>query len=89
MDNTMATKEKIIIWMQNGTPKGIIAAKLAVAYGHEYEIKNISNDYSWKELDIAVPNNHHKVPQIFLGEKLLGGLDAMITELKIDTKNLI
>lgn len=84
----MATKEKIIIWMQNGTPKGIVAAKLAVAYGYEYEIKNISTEYSWAELEKIVPKIR-TLPQIFLGDKLLGGLNDMMDELDIDPKNLI
>jgi glutaredoxin len=80
-------KEKITIWMQNGTGDGVMAAKLCVETGYEYEIKNISNKFSWRELREVVPNAT-KVPQIFVGEKYVGGLKELITELGVDVTKL-
>jgi glutaredoxin len=85
----MATKPKITIWMQNTTVDGIMAAKLAAAYGYEYEIKNVSNNYDWPDLEAAVPGSHRKLPQIFVGTKLVGGVSGLVTELGIDPNNLI
>ena len=73
--------------MQNGTGEGAMAAKLCVDTGHEYEIKNISNKFSWKELREVVPNAT-TVPQIFVGTKHVGGLKGLITELGVDVSKL-
>jgi glutaredoxin len=83
----MTTKRKITIWMQNGTGEGVMAAKLAVDTGNEYEFKNISNESSWRELREVVPNAT-KVPQIFVGEKHVGGLKELIAELGVDVTKL-
>jgi len=80
-------KEKVTIWMQNGTSDGVMAAKLCVETGHEFEVKNISNKFSWRELREIVPNAT-TVPQIFVGEKYVGGLKGLITELGVDVTNL-
>ena len=90
----MADKQKVTIWMQSGTPQGVLVAKLSHDLGYEYEVKNITTKYSWAEMRAALPNTvpnkeHADVPQIFYGTTYVGGsFKDFTTYLNVDVTKL-
>lgn len=68
---------KAVVWSKNQCPFCDQAKNLLKMKGIEYEERNVSTDYTKEQLLEAVPTAR-TVPQIFLGEELIGGF----TELK-------
>ena len=68
---------KAIVWSKNQCPYCDQAKALLKMKGIEFEERNINEGWSREDLLAAVPNAR-TVPQIFLGEELVGGF----TELK-------
>jgi glutaredoxin len=68
---------KAIVWSKNNCPYCDQAKALLKMKGIEFEEKKIGEGYSKEDLLEAVPTAR-TVPQIFLGEELVGGF----TELK-------
>jgi glutaredoxin 3 len=75
---------KAIVWSKDQCPYCDQAKNLLKMKGIEFEERNVSHDWTREQLLEAVPNAR-TVPQIFLGEQLIGGF----TELRkhFDTKD--
>jgi glutaredoxin 3 len=68
---------KAVVWSKNNCPYCDQAKALLSARGIEFEERKIGSGFSKEDLLEAVPGAR-TVPQIFLGEELVGGF----TELK-------
>lgn len=73
---------KAIVWSKNQCPYCDQAKALLKMKGIEFEERNINKDWTKEQLLEAVPTAR-TVPQIFLGEELVGGF----TELKARLTN--
>lgn len=73
---------KAIVWSKNQCPYCDQAKALLKMKGIEFEERNINNGWTKEQLLEAVPTAR-TVPQIFLGEELVGGF----TELKARLTN--
>jgi len=68
--------KKAIIWSKDQCPFCVQAKALLESRGIEYEERNVSHDWTREQLLEAVPNAR-TVPQIFLGEELVGGFNEL------------
>ena len=67
---------KAIVWSKDQCPFCVQAKALLESRGIEYEERNVSKDWTREQLLEAVPNAR-TVPQIFLGEELVGGFNEL------------
>ena len=67
---------KAIVWSKDQCPFCVQAKALLESRGIEYEERNVSRDWTKEQLLEAVPNAR-TVPQIFLGEELVGGFNEL------------
>lgn len=67
---------KAIVWSKDQCPFCDQAKNLLKAKGIEFEERNVSKDWTREQLLEAVPNAR-TVPQIFLGEELVGGFNEL------------
>jgi glutaredoxin 3 len=67
---------KAIVWSKDNCPYCVQAKNLLQMKGIEYEERNIQKDWTKEQLLEAVPGAR-TVPQIFLGEELIGGFDKL------------
>ena len=63
---------KAIVWSKDQCPYCVQAKTLLESRGIEYEERNVSKDWTREQLLEAVPTAR-TLPQIFLGEELVGG----------------
>jgi glutaredoxin len=69
-------KMKAIVWSKDQCPYCDQAKNLLKMKGIEFEERNVSKDWTREQLLEAVPNAR-TVPQIFLGEELVGGFNEL------------
>jgi glutaredoxin 3 len=69
-------KMKAIIWSKDQCPYCVQAKSLLESRGIEYEERNVSKDWTKEQLLEAVPTAR-TLPQIFLGEELVGGFTEL------------
>ena len=67
---------KAIVWSKYHCPYCDQAKALLKMKGIEFEERNVSKDWTREQLLEAVPNAR-TVPQIFLGEELVGGFNEL------------
>lgn len=67
---------KAIVWSKDQCAFCEQAKGLLEMKGIEYEVRNISQDWTREQLLAAVPNAR-TVPQIFLNEEYVGGFDQL------------
>jgi glutaredoxin len=67
---------KAIVWSKDQCPYCDQAKALLKMKGIEFEERNVSHDWTREQLLEAVPNAR-TVPQIFLGEELVGGFNEL------------
>ena len=67
---------KAIVWSKDQCPYCDQAKNLLKMKGIEFEERNVSRDWTKEQLLEAVPNAR-TVPQIFLGEELVGGFNEL------------
>ena len=67
---------KAIVWSKDQCPYCDQAKNLLKMKGIEFEERNVSKDWTREQLLEAVPNAR-TVPQIFLGEELVGGFNEL------------
>jgi len=67
---------KAIVWSKDQCPYCDQAKNLLKMKGIEFEERNVSKDWTREQLLKAVPNAR-TVPQIFLGEELVGGFNEL------------
>ena len=67
---------KAIVWSKDQCPYCDQAKNLLKMKGIEFEERNVSKDWTRDQLLEAVPNAR-TVPQIFLGEELVGGFNEL------------
>ena len=67
---------KAIVWSKDQCPYCDKAKNLLKMKGIEFEERNVSKDWTREQLLEAVPNAR-TVPQIFLGEELVGGFNEL------------
>jgi glutaredoxin 3 len=67
---------KAIVWSKDQCPYCDQAKALLKMKGIEFEERNVSRDWTREQLLEAVPNAR-TVPQIFLGEELVGGFNEL------------
>jgi len=68
---------KNIIWSKDNCSYCTKAKELLKSKAIEFEERNISKDWTKKQLLEAVPNAK-TVPQIFLWDKYVGGYDSLL-----------
>jgi glutaredoxin len=74
--NYKENKMKAIVWSKDQCPYCDQAKNLLKMKGIEFEERNVSKDWTREQLLEAVPNAR-TVPQIFLGEELVGGFNEL------------
>jgi glutaredoxin len=67
---------KAIVWSKDQCAYCEQAKALLESRGIEYEVRNISQDWTREQLLEAVPTAR-SVPQIFLDEELIGGFTEL------------
>ena len=67
---------KAIVWSKDQCPYCVQAKSLLESRGIEYEERNVSKDWTKEQLLEAVPTAR-TLPQIFLGEELVGGFNEL------------
>jgi glutaredoxin len=67
---------KAVIWSKDACPFCDQAKKLLKLKDIDYEERNISKDWTREQLLSAVPDAR-TLPQIFLGDKLIGGFTEL------------
>jgi glutaredoxin len=67
---------KAIVWSKDQCPYCDQAKALLKSRNIEFEERNVSRDWTREQLLEAVPNAR-TVPQIFLGEELVGGFTEL------------
>jgi glutaredoxin 3 len=67
---------KAIVWSKDGCSHCVQAKALLESLGIEYEERNVSKDWTREQLLEAVPTAR-TLPQIFLGEELVGGFTEL------------
>jgi glutaredoxin len=67
---------KAIVWSKDQCPFCDQAKALLKSRNIEFEERNVSHDWTREQLLEAVPNAR-TVPQIFLGEELIGGFNEL------------
>ena len=67
---------KAIVWSKDQCPYCDQAKALLKSRNIEFEERNVSKDWTREQLLEAVPNAR-TVPQIFLGEELVGGFNEL------------
>ena len=67
---------KAIVWSKNSCPFCDQAKALLESRGIEYEVRNISHDWTREQLLESVPTAR-SVPQIFLDEEYVGGFNEL------------
>ena len=67
---------KAIVWSKDQCPYCDQAKALLKSKNIEFEERNITQDWTKEQLLEAVPNAR-TVPQIFLGEELVGGFQEL------------
>ena len=67
---------KAIVWSKDQCPYFVQAKSLLESRGIEYEERNVSRDWTKEQLLEAVPTAR-TLPQIFLGEELVGGFTEL------------
>jgi glutaredoxin len=67
----------MIIWSKQNCPYCVKAKSLLTKKGYEYEERVINEGWTREQLLEAVPNAR-TVPQIFIGEELIGGYDQLV-----------
>jgi glutaredoxin 3 len=67
---------KAIVWSKDQCPYCVQAKSLLESRGIEYEERNVSQDWTREQLLEAVPTAR-TLPQIFLGEELVGGFTEL------------
>jgi glutaredoxin len=67
---------KAIVWSKDQCPFCDQAKALLKSRNIEFEERNVSHDWTREQLLEAVPNDR-TVPQIFLGEELIGGFNEL------------
>ena len=67
---------KAIVWSKDQCPYCVQAKALLESHGIEYEERNVSQDWTREQLLEAVPTAR-TLPQIFLGEELVGGFTEL------------
>jgi glutaredoxin 3 len=72
---------KATVWSKNQCPYCDQAKALLKQKGIEFEEKKIGDGYTREELLEAVPTAR-TVPQIFIGEQLIGGFTELKTHLE-------
>lgn len=72
---------KAVVWSKDACPFCDQAKNLLKLKGIEYEERNISRDWTREQLLEAVPDAR-TVPQIFLGDQLIGGFTELRKHLK-------
>jgi glutaredoxin 3 len=72
---------KAVVWSKDACPFCDQAKNLLKLKGIEYEERNISRDWTREQLLKAVPDAR-TVPQIFLGDELIGGFTELRKHLK-------
>ncbi len=69
---------KIIIYTTDICPYCVRAKDLLKSKGLEYKEINVTNDHKAREQLIHKANGQRTVPQIFIGDKHIGGCDDLI-----------
>lgn len=72
---------KAVVWSKDACPFCDQAKNLLKLKGIEYEERNINRDWTREQLLEAVPDAR-TVPQIFLGDELIGGFTELRKHLK-------
>jgi len=67
---------KAIVWSKDQCPYCVQAKALLESRGIEYEERNVSKDWTREQLLEAVPTAR-TLPQIFMGEELVGGFTEL------------
>ena len=67
---------KVVVWSKYHCPYCDQAKALLSQKGYHFEERKIGDGYTKEELLEAVPNAR-TVPQIFLGDKLIGGFTEL------------
>jgi glutaredoxin 3 len=67
---------KAIVWSKDQCPYCVQAKSLLESRGIEYEERNVSKDWTREQLLEAVPTAR-TLPQIFMGEELVGGFTEL------------
>ena len=67
---------KAIVWSKDQCSYCVQAKALLESRGIEYEERNVSQDWTREQLLEAVPTAR-TLPQIFLGEELVGGFTEL------------
>lgn len=68
---------KVVVWSKQNCPYCVKAKYLLEAKDYEYEERVVGEGWSREQLLEAVPNAR-TVPQIFVGEELIGGYDQLV-----------
>jgi glutaredoxin len=72
---------KAIVWSKDSCPFCVQAKALLEARGIEYEERNVSKDWTKKQLLEAVPTAR-TLPQIFLDDNYIGGFTDLRSHLR-------
>jgi glutaredoxin 3 len=67
---------RAIVWSKDQCPYCVQAKALLESRGIEYEERNVSQDWTREQLLEAVPTAR-TLPQIFMGEELVGGFTEL------------
>jgi glutaredoxin 3 len=67
---------RAIVWSKDQCPYCVQAKALLESRGIEYEERNVSKDWTREQLLEAVPTAR-TLPQIFMGEELVGGFTEL------------
>lgn len=72
---------KAIVWSKDNCPNCVQAKSLLKSKSIDYEERNITSDWTKEQLLAVVPTAR-TLPQIFLDDEYVGGLDHLRQKLK-------
>jgi glutaredoxin len=73
----MKVNGSVVVWSKQNCPYCVKAKYLLNSKGYEYEERVIGEGWTREQLLEAVPTAR-TVPQIFIGEELVGGYDQLV-----------
>jgi len=71
-----------IVWSKDGCPDCLVAKRLLQAKGILFEERNISRNWRVESLQAMIPGVR-SLPQVFIDDELVGGLENLKKYLKV------
>jgi len=71
-----------IVWSKDGCPDCVVAKRLLKAKGILFEERNISRNWRVESLQAMIPGVR-SLPQVFIDDELVGGLENLKKYLKV------